>query len=289
MSDVKLHLTQVHYNVLLDLSQSVSRVLRVDSQREFPTQLAISASIPSSPASSHSSINLEPELRKADGGHAVWTTLELAVFVNTIKLHLYDAGAHSESNLQQYGIARFALNNNSLRYKSLSDGATETQLVVKSFTMSNSQPGRTRFREIIPAAQHGRNQFMLLYSATSGPAGTALAVVTVDSPQIIFSMDPVFALLEFFTSRAAVDSPSPESTGPIISQSELPTEPQRTLDFRIDLHDVAISVLENDQDPNTQAIKLSVKQVLISQQVRNQAEFLSFADRHGLGDHGSKN
>ncbi|KAF9453814.1 vacuolar protein sorting-associated protein 13 [Macrolepiota fuliginosa MF-IS2] len=264
ISDVKLHLTQTQYKTLLNLSQSVSRVFIIDSGSELELQYPAAVSTHSLTETDHSSINLEPELRTGDGAHKIWTTVDLVVSVGAVKLHLYDTGAHCESDLQQHGIARFALNNTTLRYKALSDGAAEAQLILKSFTMSNTKPGPTRFREIIPAAQHDRNQFMVLYSTASGPTGTTLAVVTVDSPQIIFSIDPVFALLEFFQVQAGSESGSVDQSN-YQAQASV-SEPQRTLDFRFDLHDVAISVLENDQDSNTQAIRLVIQQILISQQ-----------------------
>jgi vacuolar protein sorting-associated protein 13A/C len=269
VSDVKLHLTQTQYQILLSLSQSVSRVFLVGAEAEVEFgQSTTTISTPALVDSESSSINLELELPAA-GAYKVWTTIDLVLTVDAIKLHLYGAEAHAESNLQQHGIARFALNNSNLRYKSISDGAVEAQLVLKTFTMSNTEPGNTRFREIIPATQQDRNQFMVLYSMTSASTGTSLAVVTIDSPQIIFSIGPVFALLNFFSTQTGPALLTQSSTGQENQDVEASaTEGGKTLDFRLDLHDVAICVLENDQDPNTQAIRLSIQQLLISQQVR---------------------
>lgn len=214
-------------------------------------------------------MDLEPELRLGSStrSNQMRTTLDLIISVKAIKLHLYDALASSQANLKDHGIARFALNDNSLRLKLLSDGAGEAQIVLRSFTMSNTRPGNTKFREIIPAAQHDRNQFMALYTISGGPSGAALAVLTVDSPKIIFALDPVIALLDFFTS-AFPASPSMDTTNdpPIHNQM---TEPSRgtTMDFRVDLHDVSVSVLQDDGDQESQSIRLSVKQILLSQQV----------------------
>ncbi|KXN90021.1 Vacuolar protein sorting-associated protein 13 [Leucoagaricus sp. SymC.cos] len=265
ISDVRLHLTHSQYQILLSLSQSASRVFTVGT--EAPLEHTTTAVVEST-SSEHSSINLEPELRATSDAHRVWTAIDLVVSVDAVKLHLYGGGAQVDSDLQQYGISRFALNNNTLRFKSMSDGAAEAQLIFKSFTMSNTEPGNTRFREIIPAAQHDRNQFMILYSVTGGSTGTALAVITIDSPQIIFSIGPVFALLDFFA--VATEKEPKASTQGSASEGTLDVAPGevggKTLDFRLDLHDVAICVLENDQDPNTQAIRLSIQQLLISQQ-----------------------
>jgi len=200
-------------------------------------------------------------------GSRSWTTIDLVVTVNAVKLHLYDSFATAESNLKQHGIARFALNNNTLRLKMLSDGAGEAQVVLKSFTMSNTRPGNSKFREIIPAAQHDRNQFMVLYTMSGGPQAAALAILTVDSPHIIFAVDPVIALLEFFTSAFAgprILTPTEQE----FSQADVvEVKNQTAFDFRVDLHDVSVSVLESDADPESQAIKLSVNQILLSQQV----------------------
>jgi vacuolar protein sorting-associated protein 13A/C len=95
-----------------------------------------------------------------------------------------------------------------------------------------------------------------------------LAVLTIDSPQIIFAVDPVFALLQFF---ARPISPSPQTPPQTATINEVQTIPEETppsqFDFRVDLHDVSISILENETDPQCQAIKLHIGQVLLSQQV----------------------
>lgn len=214
------------------------------------------------------SIDLEPELRSS---RRSWTTLDLVLSINVVKLHLYDAFAFSEFDLKDHGIARFALNDNSLRLKLLSDGAGEAQVVLRSFTMSNTRPGNNKFREIIPAAQHNRNQFMLLYTMTGGSSGSSLAVLTVDSPQVIFAIDPVISLLEFFTSAFGNEnsySPSPDYSQTLSDNQKDLDQNQGGPHFRLDLHDVSISVLENDSDAESRAIRLYIDQVLLSRQVR---------------------
>jgi vacuolar protein sorting-associated protein 13A/C len=189
--------------------------------------------------------------------------MDLVVVVNAVKLHLYDALATNTSNLKEHGIARFALNDNTLRLKLLSDGAGEAQVVLKSFTIGNTRPGPSKFREIIPAAQHDRNQFMVLYTMS----GTSnLAVLTVDSPQVIFAVDPVIALLQFFTSAFTGPPADPANEEAIPEVQATDPQNQTTIDFRVDLHDVSVSVLENDSIADSAAMKLTINQVLLSQQ-----------------------
>jgi vacuolar protein sorting-associated protein 13A/C len=149
----------------------------------------------------------------------------------------------------------------------LPDGALEAELVLKSFTIENTRAGGSKFREIIPAARHDRNQFMLLYTASGGTSGSSMAIVTVDSPKVIFAMDPLFALLDFFTS-----TPDEKGASTIAIADNAVEAPPRVdsyagFNLRLDLHDVSVSVLESDSDPATQAIQLTIRQLLMSQQV----------------------
>jgi vacuolar protein sorting-associated protein 13A/C len=266
-----LQLTQLQYRLLISLSQSIPRVLAGAPEGDAQAEFAVSTKLSSSRTGyDETHVDLEPELRTAptsDGNARSWTTLDLVVNVDAIKLRLYDEQATTEANIKDHGIARFALNNNTLRLKMLSDGAGEAQVVLKSFTMGNIMPGNSKFREIIPAAQHDRNQFMILYTISGGVNNSALAILTVDSPQIIFAIEPVIALLHFFTSAFAVNEPSTPSTEGFSAQDANTDSQQSRLDFRVDLHDVSVSILERDADADSQAIRLSIKQILLSQQV----------------------
>ena len=211
---------------------------------------------------SQSSVNLQPELRSSQRNR---TTLDLVVTINAVKLHLYDALTFSDLDLKDHGIAKFVLNDNTLRFKLLSDGASETQIVLRSFTINNTRPGHTKYREIIPAAQHHRNQFMLLYTKSNL---ASLAVLTVDSPRVIFAIDPVISLLDFFTSAFYNTTPPSSPTEYVSDEYDHGVEESHgKIDFRVDLHDVSLSILENEADFETRAICLYISQVSLSQQV----------------------
>lgn len=257
----------MQYSLLMQLASEIPRVFIVENETVKEEGTTVVASGETAVVSTN--VHLEPELRSTSQRN--WTTLDLVVSVNAVKLHLYDASAFTESELKDHGIARFALNDNTLRFKLLSDGAGEAQVVLRSFTMSNTRPGVNKFREIIPAAQHNRNQFMLLYSMTGGQRSSSLAVLTVDSPQIIFAIDPVISLLEFFTSALGREEPPSSSPSEYIQTATEPSQSatnEGSFEFRLDLHDVSVSVLENDADPESRAIRLYIGQILLSQQVR---------------------
>ncbi|KAI0068196.1 hypothetical protein BV25DRAFT_1793389 [Artomyces pyxidatus] len=275
VSDVKLSLTQVQYKMLIALSQSIPKILagapegaaQAEDSAHSRQATGKEVSRLEDNEDTNAALDLRPELVTTS---RIRTTVDLVLTISAIKLHLYDQAATEQSNVKDHGIARFALTSNSVRFKLLSDGAMEAQVVLKSFTMSNTLPGNSKFREIIPAAQHERNQFMLLYTSTGGDNPSSLAVLTVDSPRIIFAIAPVFALLEFFTSafpaqdgfaETATESPARSDADATATESQ-----SSTLQFRVDLHDVSISIIENDMVPDSQAIRLTVAQISFSQQ-----------------------
>lgn len=262
-------MTQTQYILLVALSKSVPRVLAVSSMEAPDDQVYIPVKQPE-PSENGPVSDLQPEVRNVSESTNArsWTTLDLLVTLNAVKLHLYDELATSEESLKDHGITRLALNSCTLRAKMLSDSATEAELVLKSFNMSNTRPGNTKFREIIPIAQHARNQLMVLYTSSGGPDNSAIVVMTVDSPQVIFAVEPIIGLLEFFTS-AFNEEQAPQSEEETQSSEVVQAQPASTMNFRLDLHDVSVSVLENDTDVNTRAIRLSIRKIFLSQQVRH--------------------
>jgi len=282
-------LTQNQFCDLVALSLAITRISSASADVELrsPQSPTPTPTPPSQPRGALNaattplpSTDLEPELN-AHGASAttIYPTIDLELKVNIVKLQLYDGKATSKSNLESCGIARFALNDSVVRFKMLSSGAGEAEVVLKSFTVNNTLPGNTKFREIIPAAKHDRNQFMVLFTMSGGADNSSLAVVTIDSPKVIFTLDPIFALLDFFTSAFPPPPPPKEgeddqgtrtttvATTKSKSQSAQDTSQSSSFAFRVDMHDVAVTVLESDADANSQAISLGIQQILMSQQV----------------------
>lgn len=284
MSDVKMSLTQRQYISLMGLLQAIPRVLTIEAETDSLT--VSSASIPPTPATEKQSstagvqplTNLAPELRtrSSNSTPTARSKMDLVFQVKSIRLNLYNGQAIRESDFKDTGIVRFALNDNIIRAKMLADGALEAEIVLQTLTVTNTRPGRSRFREVIPAEKNREQaQVMILYSSSgsSNPSPQSYAVITVDSPKILFALDPVFALLSFFTSAFPAQPPSEVQTDDqqldeqSITPATSPAQPQSGFAFRFDLHDASITVLEDDEQINSQALRLSINHISISQQV----------------------
>jgi vacuolar protein sorting-associated protein 13A/C len=335
MSDVQIKLTEQQYGFIMALTQAIPRAFAIETDDDVDADNAVS-SIPSVSATptartppaqqeprsdahhpgASAGVDLLPELglvgHTADGSHVqLHATLDLLFSVQTINLELYSAAATAQDTLHNASLARFALNGSEVKLKMLSDSSLEAEVALKSFTVSDTRPDKeTKFREIIPAVRHDGHQFMLSYTASGGPDSTALALVTIDSPKVIFSLDPVFALLGFFMSafseadaqmaqdsqRAAASAAAAEgalgdngaaatrkraeaaskrggkSLQSAHTQPSAASEPsqnapaQSTMSFRVNIVDPTIILLAAPERSDTDAIVLSIRQVLMSQQ-----------------------
>ncbi|KZO93498.1 vacuolar protein sorting-associated protein 13 [Calocera viscosa TUFC12733] len=283
ISDIKVNLTQNQYLVLMSILQELPHVFAsdedVDEQIEEYAGAAETPmdSVSPEPQESESEqllIDLSPELgvvAKSQGNGVVrlWTKMEVTLDLAALAVQLYDRKATRKEELKATGIAGFAMNGTSVRMKMMSDGSLEAEIVLTSLVMTNLRAGSTRFREMIPAAKHNGRQVMIHYTRAAGINPAAMAIVTVDSPQIIFAVDPVFALLDFFSDPIKPSKPEPPfgdmGSGPEVEAEQQPTTAGE-LSFRVNVVNAAIIVLDSDRDPSTQSIQLSIKEIMISKQ-----------------------
>ena len=273
ISDVNLHLTQQQYCRLIVLANSIPGVFAGAPVEDVPS------STPETPAERNTGeTDLLPELSPQDPttGQLVLKKVDLQVTMEMARMQLYGIGASSPDNLKEHGIISSALSKSTLTLDMRSNGALQSQLWINSFTVNNTKPGHTKFREIIPAADHGRDQFHCLVTMSGGPTNDTQVVASVDSPHMIFSVDPIFALSNFFTSAFVSESgftEEPEEgmldeiTTPETKEPKEP--PKSTLSYRFDIHDACVSILEDDQKSDSQAVRLTLSRLSLSQQVRN--------------------
>ncbi|KAN0063379.1 Vacuolar protein sorting-associated protein 13 [Thecaphora frezii] len=317
MSDVHIKLTEAQYGFVMALIQSIPQAFAVITEEDSDDQSLsqelegkISPPPPrradGSPANASgastptrkgaAAVDMLPELGTVvhgdDGDVVVGTSLDLFFDVNSIQLELFTAEATSQESLFNAQLARFSLNGSEVKLKMLTDGSLEAEVALKTFTVTDTRPDKdTKFREIIPAVKHDGHQFMMSYTMSGGSDSSAMALVTVDSPKVIFSLDPMFSLLGFFTSafpkQPEGGSPSKDGAddtsaaavkgdafqgadsqeaGAGAGQSARQQQQPSALALRINVVDPTIILLAAPEKQDTDAIILSIKQVLMSQQ-----------------------
>jgi vacuolar protein sorting-associated protein 13A/C len=286
MSDVKMNLTQAQYGMLIRLSRTIPQAFALVEEEvedvangSQPSNLVKTSDETDKTAveKTGTTIDLLPELPsegKDAEGHpvALKSTVELSFESGTIYLELFTLDAISSETLEEASLARFSLNGTAVKYKLLSDNSMEAEVAIRSLTVHDTRPSRlTQFREIIPASKRVDNQFMIQYSQSGGLDKSSMANVAIDSPKIIFSLDPVFALLDFFTSAfppapeddEELDESLKEADEQIIDPNP-PTE--STFALRLNVTSPTIILLANPEQADSEAVVLSINQIEMSQQ-----------------------
>ncbi|GAA5849449.1 hypothetical protein JCM5353_001982 [Sporobolomyces roseus] len=286
MSDVKMNLTQAQYGMLIRLSRAIPQAFAFAEEEvedlangSNPSNLVETSEETDKTlvTKTETTVDLLPELPtegKDAEGHpvALKSTVELSFESGTIYLELFTLDAISQETLEEASLARFSLNGPAVKYKLLSDNSMEAEIAIRSLTVHDTRPSRlTQFREIIPASKRVDNQFMIQYSQTGGTDKSSMANVAIDSPKIIFSLDPVFALLDFFTSAFPPapqnDDDVDESLKEADEQVIDPNPPvESTFALRLNITSPTIILLASPDKADSEAVVLSINQIEMSQQ-----------------------
>jgi vacuolar protein sorting-associated protein 13A/C len=278
MSDVKMNLTQAQYGFLISLSKTIPRAFSPSIEDDGLAPLSESTDITPIVEIGHGfteTVDLSPELAnialRSDGVQIqLKSSLELVFNVGTVYLEIFTATALDSDTLRNSSLAKFSLNETGVRYKMLSNGSMEAEVVVRSFTVHDTRTSRqTKFREMIPATSHGGHQFMISYNQSGGTDQSAIANVTIDSPKVIFALDPVMALLDYFMSPFPPTIAQEEATKDSVEEEEIKevvVAAGKSFAFRINVVSPTIILLDDPERADSEAMILSISQVQMTQQ-----------------------
>ncbi len=291
-----MRLSKAQYGFVMSTLESVPKIFTATPAEQAEdardNQLQPNASVPRLPSKdgketeSHNNgviVDLLPELpstaHATDGKEVqLWSTLEASFNVHSINLELFSAAVTDTKSLQNSSLARFSLDDTSLKMKMLSDGSLQAELMMKSFTIRDTHSSKaSKFRDIIPPCDHGGHQLVISYTMTGGIEKTSFANVTLDTPSVIFSLDPVFRLADFAMSAfQPVNKPidldesvlgneqNPEVGE--IEAKEVVTVKENGIAFLVKIVSPTVRLLADPERSDSEAIILSLDLIQMSQQ-----------------------
>lgn len=307
MSDLNLKLTQTQFKFLLELSQSIPAVFAGEPEDEnVIDELPLEMSEPArevmqqtnDTSASDSVVHLRPELGV---GSDTWTQLDMVFNVGSIGLELLVADPDCPlEDLEAASLSRASLNKTHFKLRMISNGSIESELLIESFNIEDSRKQESnKFRKFMSSTNKEGSQFMASFTLSSGAERNLMALLTIDSPRIIFALDYIFAVRDFVMSGLEMEESSlaevleeSEESGEDSSESDLrpkvpvsrpthstdksgglakkkPKAPQQqgmTISFRVNVVDSQVILIANPAASNSEAIVLGTKQILLSQQ-----------------------
>lgn len=302
MSNMNLQITEAQLKFILELARSIPAAFATEPdedveeevQEELPkptvnTAKAITDGAADDEAEqpeSHS--NLGPEIGSTD---ETWTKLDLVFKVGAIGLELITAKPENPvGDIAAASLSKFSLNETNVKLRMVSDGSMESELLVQSFTITDTRTReKNKFRKIMSLINTDvKQQFMASVSISGGKERNLIALLTIDSPRIILSLDYLFAIQGFVNAGLATDEPleigeedeesvtGEDSEVASISTDVAPIEESppasaeeqspMNISYRVNVVDAQFILIANPSITNSEAIVLGTKQVLVSQQ-----------------------
>ncbi|KAI9867788.1 MAG: hypothetical protein M1813_007610 [Trichoglossum hirsutum] len=310
MSDFNLRITQTQMKFLLELSRSIPAAFALDESvdeevvQELPSSAAKHAAVVKQDDKvddeREGAASLRPELGV---GPENWTKLDLLFKVQTVGLELLLAKDDEPvGDMEGATLSKFSLNDTGVKLRMISDGSIESEVLIDSFTTMDSRTHvSNKFRKVMSSVSKDVQQFMASITISGGKEKNLVAILTIDSPRVIFALDYLFALQDWLSAGLAVDEPleiEAESEEEVDDESESTTSLQRlgnrsslarantgrsvaseksstsgsstggsmSIAFRVNVVDAQVILIANPTSTSSEAIVLSTKQILLSQQ-----------------------
>lgn len=233
VSDIKLKVTQSQYKFLIDLSQSIPMIFADDEADAEEVELgqSLSVQLDQKQTTGPTTISdLEPELGNVieNGQRAeVYTTLDADFTVGDLVMEIFSNKEDSPiGDLERASLSKFSLNSTKAKFSSRSDQSNQGELNIKSFTVVDTRHNKTnKFREVIPAITHDGHQFNASVTISGGLERALMAMLTIDTPRMIFSLEHLFALQRWGLSAFsddAINTPSNFELDQVVTQSAGP-------------------------------------------------------------------
>ncbi|KAI7701044.1 vacuolar protein sorting-associated protein 13, partial [Hortaea werneckii] len=308
MSNINLRITEAQLKFIMELSRNIPQAFALESDEEMeeevdqdlPESLVENADRAQSNGEKKSiksgeeagAQHLGPELGQ-DG--ETWTKMDLIFKVGAIGLELVSGKIDEPiGDLEAASLSKFSLNETSVKLRMMSDGAMESELLVQSFTITDTRSKeKNKFRKIMSLINDDvKQQFMASVSISGGEEKHLIALLTVDSPRVIFALDYLFALLNFVNTGMAQDEPlvveeeeneeeqlpededaSSAGTQELVERQQRAQDKEQpqseggmSISYRVNVVDAQVVLIANPAIGNSEAIVLGTKQVLVSQQ-----------------------
>lgn len=203
ISDITMSLTQRQYAVVMGILKHINKV------GPMPDEAACTPPLPASPLAMPPKAEAEA-VADADADSDVAVPMAFCeghLSLHAIHLHLFDEHATSPTTLEDSRLFEFVLQGAKLKVHQDAKTGRDIEVDIKSFAAYDARPKlQSQFRELIPPISHDGHQIIFNYTISPPPANSAVAIVTIDSPKLIFSLDPLFALTRFLSSASATSS-----------------------------------------------------------------------------------
>lgn len=294
LSPINLRISQAQLKFLLALSKSIPGAFATDAEQQELEALEALPSSVTEPTTTSKAVQAEKAQESSaaeDGANKeTWVRLDMIFKVDSVGLELILANDDQPvGSLEDSSLSKFSLNDTRVKLRMLTDGSLESELLIHSFSIRDSRrQDSNKFRNIMSLINNDvQQQFMASVTMSPGPDKHLIAMLTIDSPRIMFALDYLSALQAFSNSAFAseesvleIEEDDPDSAEGSEQDSERESSDKAmteassadtqsgsiTVSFRVNLVDAQVIMVANPAIPHSEAIVLGTKEILLSRQ-----------------------
>ncbi|KAI7863658.1 hypothetical protein BDF14DRAFT_1733660 [Spinellus fusiger] len=251
LSDLSMCLTERQYMFLMDAINMVSRLF---SGSNTEAVSLVSNEQPSE--TGKKSTTVTEESRKEP------LRIQMDLRAQTIRLELL-TDKETQTGTPD-SLLKVALNDSLVKINILKTNAIEMDIKVRSLTVDDSRPNiSNQHKQIIPANTTGYQFEMELNLSAAEPTRYGVAVITINDPKIILSLDHALVLRDFIVTpfNASPSQPKhPENAPDPVAEQGI------DLSYSLKVVRAEFVLLANPNLVDSEAVVLSAEQVIISRQ-----------------------
>lgn len=308
MSNINLRVTEAQVKFMMELSRNIPQAFALEPdeavedevEEDLPDTLVKRAESGQSQDEGQEQANKAVQKPSHQGpelgeNNDTWTKLDLIFKIGAVGLELVRGRIDEPvGDLEAASLSKFSLNETSVKLRMISDGAMETELLIQSFTITDTRTKeKNKFRKIMSLINSDvKQQFMASVSISGGSEKNMIALLTIDSPRIVVALDYVFEVLNFVNVGLAQDEPltiedesdeephsdagddhGSDETRQAVQATKDTTKDQEptegdgmSISYRVNIVDAQVMLIANPSASNSEAIVLGTKQVLVSKQ-----------------------
>ncbi|OAD68026.1 hypothetical protein PHYBLDRAFT_57710 [Phycomyces blakesleeanus NRRL 1555(-)] len=311
LSDLSMRLTEVQYIFLMDAVNMISRIFSGteepdSSSKTHPNQSNLLTQEDQLQATTDENTNINSRTNVSsdvdEENHEEPPRIRMDLDAQTIALELFTNKDVNNWTQPPDSLLKVAMNGSRVQVEMLKTGCIKTDLKVKSLVVNDSRPNiNSKYKEIMPAIENGYQFEMLLDLSPADPVRRGVAIMTINDPKVIISLDHAFVLQNFamlpFTQNhnpASSHQSSAKHTEEFLSglaenlAAEPVVEQGIELSYSLNVVRAEFVLLANPDTIESEAVVLSAEQVMISRQavtalvVRQMGMFLCRMDKRNV-------
>lgn len=285
ISDVRMALTERQFKSLLGTWDFIQKTFLAPAQ---PTEsqadntgndIRESRSLQSTASPARSTTQQVNTLQNTPTQNSTPTiTMDLMIRLHTVCLEILNGEEQDLENRKKQMLSRLTFDDISLKMQTLSDESMAMEVFMLSTSFADiREDSNSQFKEILPAKKLSGPQFQFkLLSYKEDQVPIMDIIITVDSPNIVLSLDFMFLLKDFFMSPFAVNEPTEaqrfaESHNNKKSEAHshqvqnVDQTPITKMRYKVNVVDLQVLCLASPEKKESEAVILSFRQLTVDQ------------------------